>query len=165
MRAIGEIIKYYRKTRTNMSQRELGVRALGLSDRAAQAKISRLESGLQFPTVMDLENIEKVLNLDPGTLERDLKESYFSSKNNEKEVKILRSNKETEKYLPNLDEILPDLAEEHPAFIDYLNMLNTAARVKNHDLMISIVKSILNEFEKKNAGELSDKEAENCATV
>jgi transcriptional regulator with XRE-family HTH domain len=165
MRVIGEIIKYYRKTHSSMSQRELGERALGLKDKAAQARISRLESGAQFPTVADLKNIEKVLNLDPGTLERELKESYFSSKHNKKEVKILRHNRETDNYLPNIEEILPDLAKEHPRFIYYLNMLNTAAKVKNHDLMISIVKNILNEFEKMNGGELSDKEELNRATV
>jgi transcriptional regulator with XRE-family HTH domain len=164
MKTIGDIIKYYRKTHSKMSQKDLGVQALGLSDRAAQARISRLESGAQIPTVKDLQNIEKVLDLDPGTLERELKDSYFSSKHQKEEVIKLSNKDETVKY-PNIEEIIPDLVKEHPALIEYLQMLNAAARIKNYKLMVAIVKNILDEIEKKNGGDLSDNEELNCATV
>ncbi len=118
-----EIIQILRK-RSGMNQGEFGAKAFNMPVQTGRTKIKNIELGKQAPTVDDLDNMAKVLDVPLSILMADGENRHSESETNPSEgvqASVL-------KYFPGLDA--------------YLDLLNKAAQLGDGELIGHIAAKI-----------------------
>ena len=112
-----EIIQILRR-RKGMNQAELGVAAFGLRPDSARTKIKNIELGRQLPTADDAAKLAVVLDVEQAMI---LPSVTFSGS----------AYRDTE----GACSMTPETLELFPGFAEYIDMLNNAVRIGDHDLI------------------------------
>ena len=125
-----EIIQLLRR-RANLTQGDLGARAFNTSTESGRTKVKNIEIGKQRPTAGDLQRLAQVLGVDMDEL-----------------IPELSSDGAMDRHDLNELIIAPRILKQFPEVVSYLDMLNKATTIHDHELIRYLANKIAAVFSK-----------------